>query len=100
MVEAAAPNGKWNDADVAEWKDAFLDRLELKVGALPAAPPGCPLTDARSEVTSLLELHAHSWTGWPGWPAAVPLVAKLSGDPDWVGALLAEFCVAEEIPPL
>ena len=59
-----------------------------------------PLTDARSEVTNLLELHALSWTGWPGWLAAVPLVTKLSGDPDWVGTLLAEFGVAEETGPL
>ena len=46
LVEAAAPTGKWTEADVDGWKADFLERLEAKVGELPAAPPGCPLTGA------------------------------------------------------
>ena len=96
LVEAAGPTGKWTEADVDGWKADFLERLEAKVGELPAAPPGCPLTDAHGEVTSLLKERDQSGEGWPGWLSAMPLVTKLTGYQEWVDALLADLVIAEE----
>ena len=93
LVEAAA--AKDNSADADAVKNAFLSRLKRKIGDLPAALPGEPLSDVRHDVQSVLEGAGPRRECWPGWHVAAPLIQRLSGNPAWINEILDQLITAE-----